>query len=248
MKKLINNIIKPFHVEIHGVGYIKKLRKASTAPDAFEVQGRLLKNKAGVIFDVGANRGEVSEQYARLFPSAVIHAFEPFEEFHAEYRRKNADPQRFHLSPLALSEKEGTAEFFLNKSGDTNSLLEPISIGANSDDLCSNVGSRVIRTGRLDQYAADKGLRYIDILKMDTQGSELSILKGSEGLLSGKKIGVIYTEGYFKPQYKDQPLLYDIANYLKGFGYYLEGIYDPYYNDRFLLWCDAIFLPLEGQR
>lgn len=245
MKNLINTLLKPFHAEIHGTGFLKKLEKNAIASDAIKVQGNLLRNKASVIFDVGANKGHITQRYLKTFPNAVVHAFEPFEEFHSNFRRQNPDTKNVHLNSVALSDKEGEADFYLNENGDTNSLLEPTTIGANSDKACLNKGSRKVRTMTLDKYCADMDIQHIDILKMDTQGAELFILKGAERLLKEGRIRVIYTEGYFKPQYKDQPLLYDIANYLTGFGYFLEDIYDPYYNDKFMLWCDAIFLPIR---
>jgi FkbM family methyltransferase len=245
MKKFINSLLRPFHAEIHGSGYLKKLQKSGGAPDAMEVQGNLLAHEARVIFDIGANRGHVSQRYADIFPDAFIHAFEPFEEFHTDFRNQNPDGSRYRLNALALSDREGTAEFHLNKSGDTNSLLESIQIGANSDASCITVGTQQVRTMTLSAYCSEADIRGIDILKMDTQGSELSILKGGESLLKDQRIRLIYTEAYFKPQYKEQPLLYDIANYLKQFNYYLEGIYDPFYNEQLMLWCDAIFLPVR---
>jgi FkbM family methyltransferase len=244
MKHIINNLLKPFHAEIHGTGYLKKLQKGTNAPDAIEAQARLLDHNARVIFDIGANRGEVSKRYSQAFPGSSIHAFEPFEEFHADFLRENPASPGIILNKLALSDKEGTADFYLNASSDTNSLLEPVTIGASSDKSCRNIGTHKVETSTLNKYCAGHRIQAIDILKMDTQGSELSILKGADELLKGQHIKLIYTEAYFKPQYKDQPLLYDIANYLKDFGYFLEGIYDPYYNERLMLWCDAIFLPV----
>lgn len=245
MKNLVNALLKPFHAEIHGIGYLKKLQRQSNLPDASEVQAKLCGNKARVIFDIGANRGDVTRNYTQLFPGADIHAFEPTEEFHAAFLQQHSGNPRVRLNKLALSEKEGDALFYLNKSGDTNSLLESIHIGASSDKSCETIGSRTVRTQTLDNYCAEAGIEHIDILKIDTQGAELSILKGGERMFRERRVGLLYTEAYFKPQYKDQPLLYDIGNYLERFGYYLEGIYDPYYNDKLILWCDAIFLPLQ---
>jgi len=247
MKNLLNKFLRPFHAEIHGIGYLKKLEKSAVNRDAMQAQAEIFGKSAGVIFDVGANRGLVTRQYRGMFPAAAIHAFEPFTAFREAFWQQNPEKEKIHMNELALAEQEGEADFFLNVNNDTNSLLESITIGASSDKLCANVGVQKVRTLTLDKYCADRRLDHIDILKLDTQGTELSILKGGEALLKAQKIGLIYTEAYFKPQYKDQPMLYDIANYLKQFGYYLEGIYDPYYNERFMLWCDAIFLPLKNK-
>jgi len=245
MKHLLNRFLRPFHAEIHGIGYLKKLEKSAVNRDAMQAQADIFGKNARVIFDVGANRGLVTRQYREMFPSSTIHAFEPFTDFRDAFWQQNPEKERIHLQSVALAEKEGEADFFLNVNNDTNSLLESITIGASSDKLCANVGVQKVHTLTLDKYCREGKIDHIDILKLDTQGTELAILKGSEAMLKEQKIGLIYTEAYFKPQYKDQPMLYDIASYLMQFGYYLEGIYDPYYNERLMLWCDAVFLPVK---
>jgi FkbM family methyltransferase len=212
------------------------------AKDAFQTHAKLVK-EARMIFDVGANRGEVTSRYASMYPRARIHAFEPFPDFRDEFLSRHGSNKRITWVNKALSDKFGTTDYFINKSTDTNSLLKSVRIGATSDKSCINVGSSQVQTDTIDRYCAKNGIETIDILKLDTQGSELAILKGAEKLLGGKRIALIYTEAYFQPQYENSPLLFDIANYLKEFGYFLEDMYDPYYNERFLLWCDAIFIP-----
>jgi FkbM family methyltransferase len=244
-KNIINKLLGRFGVELHGTGYVKKLRKESSGQDAFEFQKEFSGEKIKVIIDAGANRGDVTRKYHELFPDAAIHAFEPFPDLHTAFLQQFGNEKNIFLNKEALSGMKGSVDFYLNESADTNSLLEPDKIGASSDTACLNKGVIRVPTVTLDDYCREKGIVRIDILKMDTQGSELSILKGGESLLKNKKIGLIYTEAYFKNQYKEQPLFYDIANYLRGFGYYLEGIYDPYYNEKFMLWCDAIFIAEE---
>ena len=248
MKRILNRFLKPFNAEIHGIGYIRKLQKSNGSRDAMETQSNIFSGKADVIFDVGANRGTVTKQYLQMFPRATIHAFEPSEEFVEAFNKANPDRKHIHLNHLALAQEEGVADFHMNAHSDTSSLLETISIGASSDRSCATIEIRKVQTLPLDKYCSSRGINYIDILKLDTQGAELSILKGAEEMLKEQKIGLIYTEAYFKPQYKDQPMLYDIANYLMQFGYYLEGIYDPYFNDKLMLWCDAIFLPVKSNK
>src|SRR5882724_4606588 len=138
MKKIINNLLRSFHVEVHGVGYIRKLHKAVNVPDAMETQERMFRKGAKTIFDIGANKGTVTRQYREMFPGATIHAFEPHAPFHESFRQNNPDMEIVHLAELALAEKEGEADFYINANGDTNSLFKPISIGANSDRSSRN--------------------------------------------------------------------------------------------------------------
>src|SRR5882757_8812746 len=113
MKNLLNRFLKPFHAEIHGTGYLKKLEKNAVIRDAMETQAHLFKGRAKVIFDVGANRGTVTRHYRHLFPEATIHAFEPFEAFQDAFHKENPDNREIHLNVLALAEREGEADFFL---------------------------------------------------------------------------------------------------------------------------------------
>tara|TARA_B100000768_G_C10966682_1_gene244008 strand:+ start:133 stop:351 length:219 start_codon:yes stop_codon:yes gene_type:complete len=70
MKNAINKYLRRFGIEIHGVGYIQKLRNSDLKKSEWQKQKELLKGKANVIFDVGANRGNTTLKYLKLFPNA----------------------------------------------------------------------------------------------------------------------------------------------------------------------------------
>ena len=67
MKAAINKYLRRFGVEIHGVGYIQKLRNSDLKKSEWSEQRELLKSKADVIFGVGANRGDITLKYLNLF-------------------------------------------------------------------------------------------------------------------------------------------------------------------------------------
>jgi FkbM family methyltransferase len=238
MKRIINNLLSPLNVELHGKGYIKKISKGEFRSDAFVIQKEILPHPH-TIFDVGSNRGTITAKYLSMYNDANIFAFDPIEHFSKEYL-KFGSKVKFHN--LAFSDVKGMFEFNINQSVDTSSLLSSTKIGANSDDKCSTVNQIKISTTTIDAFCEENNLKNIDILKLDVQGSELAILKGAEKLLNTKRIKLIYTEAYFKQQYLSQPLFYEIGGYLKEQGYYLADIFNPYYNGRELLWCDAIFV------
>ena len=62
-----------------------------------------------------------------------------------------------------------------------------------------------------------------NFLSLDTQGSELEILKGGEATVSGHVVAIM-TEVEFVPIYQDQPLLGDIVGYLDGQGFELASL------------------------
>lgn len=235
-KNFLNKLLRRFNVEVHGVNYIKRLKKSAESKDAFSSQSKLVKDPK-VIFDVGSNRGIVSKAYHDMFNNVVIHAFEPNVEYHPGFKDQNVNTN-YILNSFVLSDSNNTLPFYLNKSGDTNSLYSAIP----TYDVLKNVGMMEVQSMTLDEYCIKNNIEHIDILKMDTQGAEYSILKGATNMLSNKKISLIYTEGFLKPQYNKAPLMYEIGSLLAEFDYFLEDIYEPFYDKKFMLQCDAIFL------
>ncbi len=242
MKKKLNKILRNFGAEIHGVGYIEKLRNADPGKNEWLKQNELLHGNATIIFDVGANRGQSTEKYIQIFPQSKIHAFEPFPETCEIFRNKYSGNPSVILNECALSNSIGTATLNVNTSVDTNSILETKSLGVTSDKSCKTLGQIEIKTDTLDHYCKDNNIQKIDILKIDVQGAEIKVLSGSENMLKEGRIQLIYIETYFQQQYVDQPLFHEIAALLYPYNFVVQDIYDPYYSKTSLLWADTIFI------
>lgn len=80
----------------------------------------------------------------------------------------------------------------------------------------------------IDQFCAEQKINFIDILKIDTQGYELEVLKGAENLISNNGIGLVYLEVLFSKLYEDSPSMGDLYNFLTENGYNLFSIYQIY--------------------
>lgn len=79
----------------------------------------------------------------------------------------------------------------------------------------------IVKCKKLDDLCKEQ---IIDFLKIDTEGSELSILKGSERKLKTRQILFIKTEFVFFRYYKKHNIFGEIHNYLEKFGYRLIHI------------------------
>lgn len=77
---------------------------------------------------------------------------------------------------------------------------------------------RVVVTTTLDIEAKRHQLTHIDFLKIDTEGYDFHVLRGSTGLLSGQKIGVIQFE-YNAPWAVAGSTLRSAFDLLESFGY-----------------------------
>jgi FkbM family methyltransferase len=242
MKQIINRYLRKFGVELHGTGYLQSLAKGEFKKDAFAVQKELSgKRPVNMIFDVGANRGDITAKYLELFPSATIHGFEPFPGTFDVFRETFENKGAVHCHSLAVSDSERVTQLYVNRNVDTNSLLKPKDTGLSSDVQVENKSIIDIRTTTLDLFCSQNKIDRIDILKLDIQGGELGALRGAEQLLKESRIGLIYSETYFVEQYEAQPLFHDISSYLHTFGFYLQDIYSPIYGNGNLAWADVIF-------
>jgi len=211
-----------------------------------EIESALFKDRdARLIVDVGACRGDMALDYLDRFRGTRLVAFEHEPENAAQARIALAPHQdRATLEEIALSDRAGTVDFHVNSHAGTHSLHP---IGAQRYWAGHAVARDIIRveTLTLDAYCARNGIRAIDILKLDTQGSELAVLRGAVGLLSGGAIGMIRCEVEIFSLYAGQALFHEVAAFLDRYGYKLAGLHDPYYHARnplVLSWCVAAFV------
>ena len=242
-KARLNRFFHRFGFEIHGTGYMQSIQKTAFKENAFEKQQAILHKPAKLILDVGANRGDTMRMYRSLFPEAVIYGFEPFPETVSILRERTVGDANMRVMEYAVSNDIGESVFYHNQNVDTNSLLKSGTIGLSSDSQVKNKGEIRVNTITLDAFCQQESIDFIDILKLDIQGGEMLALQGAASLLATQRIGLIYTECYFRKQYEHQPMYHDLAIFLEPFGYVLQDFYNPIYGNGSLAWCDAVFIP-----
>jgi len=245
MIQSLKNAIKKKVYEKYG--YNLGVLKQKLEQDFLDQQKLLAGFEVKTIIDAGANVGQTTLKYKKLFPQAKIYAFEPFPESFRKLKENYEFDPLVKSEDAALSDKEGFEFLQVNNSVCTNSLLKteaPASISFHDVDNQIETKSEIkIRTATLDNYCAANKIGNIDILKMDVQGGELKILIGAENLLKNENISVIFSEVEFTRIYKDQPLFFDICAHLNKFGYSLYNVYNLHSAKNGQLVCgDAIFV------
>jgi FkbM family methyltransferase len=210
--------------------------------DAFLVKKELLKKCVHplTIFDIGANEGEITDRYSKMFPTATIYSFEPVPEVFTILERKFHENPQIIVNQLAVSDAVGTADFYLHgyEASGWNSMLPKLPGSIVPED----VSAVKVPTITIDGFCDRHNINTIDLLKLDIQGGELRALKGALNMLQKGVIKLIYSEILFCDLYEGQAMFQDIAAYLHDFGYRTYGLYNLYSpNDGALRWGDAIF-------
>lgn len=193
----------------------------------FELKSFLNLQDPVVIFDIGACTGEDSVRYAKLFPNANVYSFEPREDnieimngLLKDYGLKNIT-----VVPVALSENKGIAKFYLS-SGNPQNHEEDWDHGNKSSSLLPpskhmkeyfswlEFNSFIeVETDTLEDYCARNNIFKIDLIHMDVQGAELSVLEGAKSILDSIKL--IWLEVENVTLYENQPLRWDIEIFMK---------------------------------
>ncbi len=82
-----------------------------------------------------------------------------------------------------------------------------------------HISSVEIETVTLDAWARENNVQAIDYIKIDTQGTELEILKG--GINALRNVRALEVEVEFNPIYLGQPIFSDVDTFLRSEGFVL---------------------------
>ena len=82
---------------------------------------------------------------------------------------------------------------------------------------------------------------YIQLLKIDTQGFDLEVLRGSIAVFDAGAINNVLVEMNFAPMYSDQPTPAEIITFLGMRELQLVGLYEVERQDHCIAWSTGLF-------
>ena len=183
---------------------------------------KLLNNNHLVIVDVGASGG-IHPRWSKAteFYKGILFEPDP-REF--DVLKKNSDNNLIVINS-ALSDSNKEIEFHLCKKQEVSSVYPPNFNFLNkfADSERFNVEKIIhLNADTLDNQLKKEGIDEVDFIKIDTQGYELSILKGCLSYL--ENVVGLEVEVEFEPVYIGQPLFSEVDNYVKENGFILVDL------------------------
>ncbi|MDA8138505.1 MAG: FkbM family methyltransferase [Desulfobacteraceae bacterium] len=135
----------------------------------YGVPNHYLPSEPIVVVDIGANVGLFALYMKNLRPDSVIHFFEPAPLNFELLRRNVGGYKDVHLHPVGLSDSTQAAVMMLHSANTGEN-----SIKCSLSDQCGQIEVPIVAAR---QAFEQLGLTYIDILKIDTEGCEVEILR-----------------------------------------------------------------------
>lgn len=185
------------------------------------------------VFDIGANAGD----FGRIFlakSGARVHFFELCEETFRRLNAAVAAGDRVKLNNLGVADQEKAVEYrYYPASDGLTTLITSKQVHNAAGELRHGC------TTTVDTYASLHNVASIDYLKIDVEGAEHLVLKGSERMLKEKRIKAIQFE-YGMASIYTRFLLKDFYALLEPLGYRIGKImpshvewrsYDPRHED-----------------
>jgi FkbM family methyltransferase len=166
-------------------------------------------SKGEVVIDAGAHYGFYTLNASRLVGAdGMILSFEPHPK---NYRRllKNLSSNGIrNVKPFnkALGERDGLVKLYISSHSERHST----SVALNPSTRY-NGNYIFVESARLDTIVSELGIRRVDLVKIDVEGAELSILKGAEKTINKFKPSLTIA-AYHYPEEIDE-----ICALLKGF-------------------------------
>lgn len=211
---------------IHTNQFLEKklIRKLESEYRSGEIKG---------IFDIGANRGNWSEAMRGLMPKAEFFLFEANSALFDEIKRKG-----FHcfIGPLSSPEIR-ECEFFLpTDTSNTTGGSYYKEVTSTYEDLKGSV----LETKTLQEVFEEHSLSQPDLIKIDTQGSELDIMRGGIEIFSKAKWVLI--EMPFTEYNQGSPNIYEYIQFLNTIGFVPFQVCESHCSGEVLFQLDVLFL------
>mgnify|MGYP001228589029 FL=1 len=156
--------------------------------------------KCPTIFDVGGNEGESIDFFLNLFDNPKIYSFEPETKSYQKLLKKYGKNKTINLFKFAFGNKKEELKLKINVKSSTSTLskinvkskyyyLKSLILNRSKNNVF--LGEEKVKVKKIDDFFYQKKIKTIHILKIDTEGFELNVIKGAKKVMKKTKIIII---------------------------------------------------------
>lgn len=202
------------------------------------LQSYFKNNQGGTALDVGANIGNYTKNVLKFNPTAKVIGFEPHPITYKKLQ-KNIVSDNFKAINAAAGESEGLLSLYDYEDRDGSShaslykdVIENIHQGRAIEHKVNVIA--------LGDYIESNNIQNVILLKIDTEGNELNVLKGVKKQLDEGRISAIHFE-FNEMNVSSRTFFRDFWNILVNYDFYRlvpDGMvkivkYDPLFCELF---------------
>lgn len=233
------NVIKNFIKTIAGFAGVEVVRKRNrppkVRPNSMEEGLRYSKNiglRINTIIDVGAASGTWSVAANDIWPECTFLMFEPLVERKELLSSLCQVHKNFHFVNAAAGSENEIVKFFVSED------LDGSGVATRETDL----KLRDVNITRIDEEVTSRKLKGPYLIKLDTHGFEVPILRGCSSIFAEVELFIVECYGF---QIATNSLLFwEMCRHMDEYGYRLFNIVDVMNRplDGSFWQCDAFFL------
>jgi FkbM family methyltransferase len=176
--------------------------------------------------DVGAHLGEKTLAHAEYDPGLTVYAFEPNISVAA---RSQGRCSNYIVVPAAIGEQDGSATLYINSFSGADSLL-PL----DPQGLKNWIGGEQLRVEkqvqvpmmRLDTFMDQMGIRAVEYLKIDAQGTDLAVVRSAGSRLTDIRKITVEVHSTPQPLYSGSTGRVEVLDFMQRSGFLLESSED----------------------
>lgn len=193
-----------------------------------------------VIFDVGANIGQSVHWFKEHYPKASIYSFEPVKSSFLKLKENTKTYNNIYLEHKALGEVEDKVSIRLHNETEVYSTLNSLDQKLMNNE--PNAPVEEIEVSTVDHYLQTNNIEYIDLLKLDVEKWEMSVLKGANRSLKEGKIKFVLSEVGFQASESRFTNFNELSSYLKSLHYSFVGLYEVRLHNNRAHFGNALFI------
>ena len=165
------------------------------------------------VFDVGANNGIFAYFIKRRYPNSKVYCFEPSPDLIRCIELNVSSFNNVHIIQKAICEVSNRKiDFYINPlSQQTNSILIDSVTPFCQENKLNKIN---VEADTLDSFCLSNRIKSIDVLKVDIQGSENSLLKGATHILQNTEIA------FFEISFLEKTIFKTTTNLLEQYEHF----------------------------